>query len=491
MENILRKKEIHVFHRCGQVLAYDVEEMHLFEINSLTKAIFEHAEGKTPVQLAKALSDHFSRDDVSNVLDQLVKLNLLRIFRPEAEKNAIAENDRRRSGEEKQEKKQEMGIKRLVLFVTQDCNLKCRYCFTRSSGNIKTKSMSEDIARAAVDLLFEESNNTDKLIIGFYGGEPMLKFDLIKKIIPYSNRKAEKFHKTVTYTMTTNGTLLTADSIDWLVENKVQITMSIDGDKEIHNRNRIFPNGTGSYEKVFASLTGFIKKGGDIGTITVVSDLNVELKEIAQSLINMGITAVNFAPAISNNGKLDITLPEHMFNHDMDYIDIYSGQYEELVQSFLDNGLLFSETPPLDFGRIFRSLDKREKRVTNCGAAYSRLAIDADGNILPCDNFIGVPSFYMGHVLTGFDSKYQGIFKKIRASGSEICQKCWARHLCGGWCPFFSYNTDGDLKKPVKDQCRINKNHFEIAMGVYSQFKKKRKMMSRQRGEEGRNVGKS
>lgn len=484
MENVLKKKEIHVFNRFGRDLAYDVNHMHLFEINRLTREIFEQVEGKTPDQLAAALSDRFPPTDVSNVLGQLMRLNLVSSRTTEPGK---AEPGITKTGGEN-------GIKRLVLFVSQDCNLECRYCFTRGSGNIKKKNMSEAVARAAVDLIFRESNNAHRLKIGFYGGEPMLRFDLIKKIIPYADQKAGEFHKTVDYTMTTNGTLLTDEAIRFLVENRVQTTVSIDGSREIHDENRVFPDGSGSFDRVFPAFKKLKGKAGDTGTISVVHNFNRHLKDITQSLLNLGIPAVGLAPAISTDGQLNIPVPDNGHNghnNNMDSIDIYGGQYEELVQTFLDNGKLFSEKPPLDFTRIFGSLEKREKRETNCGAAYSRIAVDADGNILPCDNLVGVSKFYMGNVLTGIDKGYQETFKGMRAAECETCRACWARHLCGGWCPFFSYNKHRDLKKPVDAQCRISKNHFEIALGVYSIYKKKKKTMTLHRGPEVPHDGRS
>ena len=475
MEQILKKKEIHLFNRLGRDLAYDVNDMHLFEINPLTKEIFEQVDGKTPGQLITALSDRFPPTEVSGVLEQLMKLNLVGYEtrgpgKTEPGKTVTGVNN---------------GIKRLVLFVTQDCNLECRYCFTRGSGNIKKKYMSEAVARAAVDLLFHESGSAGCLKIGFYGGEPMLRFDLIKTVIPYADRKAGEFHKTVDYTMTTNGTLLTDEAIRFLTEHGVQTTVSIDGSREIHDENRVFPGGPGSFDRVFTAFKKLKEKAGDTGTISVVRNFSRHLEDIARSLLDLGVPAVGLAPAVSLDGHLDMPVPGNESDSSIDSVELYGRQYEELVQTFLDNGMLFSDKPPLDFARIFGSLEKREKRETNCGAAYSRIAVDADGNILPCDNFVGVTEFYMGNVLTGLDKHYQETFKEMRAANSEICRACWARHLCGGWCPFFSYNRHGDLKAPVDAQCRISKNHFEIAMGVYSILKKKKKTTARKQGPGG------
>lgn len=485
MAVVLKKKEIHVFTKFNQNLAYDVNDMHLFEINRLTKEIFQQVDGKIPEQVVAALADQFPPNDVSDVLEQLIKLNLVS-YQPLSQ-GAVEPGDGKTSAESvKQGENPEDGIKRLVLFVSQDCNLECRYCFTRSRGGIQKKHMSEEVARAAVDLLFQESNKVENLAIGFYGGEPMLRFDLIKKIIPYANRKAEELHKTIKYNMTTNGTLLTDEAIQFIVANNIRTALSLDGSRQIHDKNRVFPDGSGSFSRVFPAYTRLKEKAGETTTLAVVGSFDVPIKDIAQSLLDSGIPNIKIAPAVSNTGQLEIPI---LGDGSCDSTDIYNRQYEEFVRYFLDNEMIFQENPPLDFTQVFGYLDKREKRSTNCGAAYTKFAVDAEGNILPCDNFIAEPALYMGNVLTGLDSSYREIFKEMRAANSKTCRACWARNLCGGWCPSFSFNHYNDLKKPVDTQCRLNKNYFEIDMAVYSLFKRRKKAMPQNQGREVQNAG--
>ncbi|MCX6583745.1 MAG: radical SAM protein [Candidatus Aminicenantes bacterium] len=479
MAEVLKKKEIHVFTKLNQDLAYDVNDMHLFEINRLTKEIFEQVDGKTPEQVVAALANRFPPKDVSDVLGQLIKLNLVGHRLPI------------RGALEQQGEIPDDGIKRLVLFVSQDCNLNCRYCYTRYTGNIQKKNMSEAVARAAVDLLFREANKVDDLAISFYGGEPMLRFDLIKTIIPYANRKAEELQKNIKYTMTTNGALLTDEAIEFLALNKVNIMVSLDGRREIHDENRVYADGSGSFAKVFPAFTKMKEKADGTRTLSVMHSFDIPMKDIAQSLLDLGSPNFNILPAISGNGQLIIPAGGDVGDGNCDSIDIYNRQFEEMAAYFLDNGMMFREKPPIDFAWIFEKLEKKEKREINCGAAYMKLTVDADGNILPCDHFIGETAFYMGNVLTNLDRSCRETFKQMRAANSETCRACWARSLCGGWCPFYSFNRYHDLKKPVNDQCKLNKNDFEIAMGVYSILKKRKKTMPQNQNKEAHNVHES
>lgn len=476
MAELLTKKEIHVFTKFSRNLAYDVNDMNLFEINELTKEIFRQVDGKTPEQLVTALAEQFPPEEVSAVLEQLTKLNLVN-SRPPMPRTV-----------EPRGEIPDDGIKRMDLFISQDCNLNCLYCYTRHSGNIQKKNMSEAVARAAVDLLFREANKIDNLTISFYGGEPMLRFDLIKTIIPYSNRKAKERHKTVKYSMTTNGTLLTDDAIEFLAENKVNTMVSLDGPREIHDKNRIFTDGSGSFARVFPAFTKLREKAEGTRTLSVMRSFDIPMKNIAQSLLDLGSSDFNIFPAISGGGQLIVPTDG---NGSGDNIAIYNRQFEEMVAYFLDNGMMFREKPPIDFSWLFKILDKKEKRKINCGAAYMRIAVDADGNILPCDHFIGENAFYMGNVLTDLGRSYQETFKQVRAANSETCRGCWARNLCGGWCPFYSFNHFGDIKKPVDAQCRLNKNDFEIALGLYSIFKKRKKTMPQNQNTEAHNAHES
>jgi uncharacterized protein len=466
MKDVLKRKELHIFNKYGKNLVFDVNDMNLFEINNLTRAILEQVEGKNPVQLTATLSDRFSAEQVSKVLDQLMKLKLVGFQLPEPGKTETSYEDCENGKE---------SISRAILYVTQDCNLKCRYCLTQRGGNIKKKKMSEEVAQSAVDLLFRESNDARDLTIGLYGGEPLLEFNLIKRIIRYANQKAGEWDKKINYTLTTNGTLLTDEILDFLSDNKVNITLSIDGNQETHDTNRVFPDGSGSFSKTFTALSKMKEKGINISTITVVGSLKTSLKDISQALIDMGISKMVITPAVSPDGQLIIPGTD---------IERYNREYENMVQYLLDNDTLWQKNSPINFSTVFKFLDKKVKNKTNCNAGYGRISIDPDGNILPCDNFIGIPRYYMGNVFSEMDKAHQKTFKKIRAAYSQTCQECWARHLCGGWCPYFSHNRNNEPGQPVDMFCKFGKNYFEIALSIYSHYKKKQKMSPKNKNQE-------
>lgn len=463
MKQLLQKKELHIFNIFDQTLAFDVNDMHLFEINPLAKAILEQAEGETPGRLVSALADRFPSEKVSPVVDQLMKIGLLGYQPPSHGESGNPPGN------------QAVPMKSVTLFVTQDCNLRCRYCHPMREGNIAKKNMSKEVALAAVDLLFKESGNTADLTISFYGGEPLLQFDLIKTIVRNSNRKAGELNKNITFSITTNGTLLTEEIINFLADNNIHVTLSIDGGPDTHDANRVFPGGTGSYAKLFDGYTRLKKRTGHIVSLAVVNNLQTSLEDIARSIQDIGIPVVAVAPAIRADGELDFGDSE---------VERYNRDFHDMVRYFLDNGLFLREMPPIDFSGVFKYLHKRSRNETSCNASYEKIAVDADGNILPCANFLGKSRFLMGNVLEGMDKSLQKTFKDLRVTNNQTCRSCWARYLCGGGCPYYSSNRYEDLEKPVETLCEINKNHFEVAMGVYSYLQKQKGMKTVRKNQE-------
>lgn len=456
MGKVLKRRDMHLFSRLGRNLAFDVNDLHLFEINTLTGAILRAADGKTPAQLTAALADRYDKDEVAGVVEQLMKLDLIGFQPPETDGPESSGADRPDT---------DATLTKMVLYVTQDCNLRCRYCLTRRGGNIKDKYMSGAVARAAVDLFLEKASRAEDLTISLYGGEPLLNFDLVKEVVGYAGGKVKASGQRINYSMTTNGTLLTDEVIDFACRHRFRILLSLDGDRRIHDANRVFPDGSGSFDKVMSGLCRLKKRLSHVEAAAVVRDLSPGLTRIASALVDLGVGIGDLAPAISIDGKFDF---------DDDNIGRYCREFEEMVRHFMESDALMQPYSPITFSAVFKSLEEKSRRDTACIGGIGKIAVDPDGHILPCDNFIGNPDFYIGHVSTGIDKERRQMFRPFRAANQSICRICWARYLCGGWCPYYSFARYGDLEKPLETLCEMNRNYFEVALAVYSYYKKKR-----------------
>lgn len=453
MEKTLKTREIHIISKFGKELVFDVNTLNLFSINRLTRRILEEANGKTSDDLVRLLSSQFDPGDISKVLKQLMALRLVGydITGPESLSPSPPESDRLY-----------VGIKSISLFVTQNCNLRCRYCLTRRTGHIVNKNMSLDVAQSSIDLLLRESNDLDEVIVGFYGGEPMLRFDLIRRIIDYARPRAERAGKKIIFSATTNGTSLTDDMVDYLADHQVSLLWSIDGDRDKHDTNRIFPDGSGSFDRLMPAFTRWKDKADHVAVLAVIHQLVPGLKRIADSLLGLGIHQIKIPPAVGPDGLLDMV--------DAD-IDRYNEEFIDMIRHFLENRLYMGTYPPYDFSTTHKRLEQKKRNPTSCSAGFRRFSVDPEGNILPCDNFIGESDFYMGNVLTGFDKTYQELFRAMRADNNPTCRSCWSRNLCGGWCPYYSLLRHKKLDQPVETHCKLFLNYFEVALAAYSEIK--------------------
>lgn len=453
----LTLKELHGFEKFGRHLVFDIEAMRLYQVNGLAREILDHAENRSPLEVMEALALQYPRRQTGEVLAQLMQLGLV-AYKP----LAVAD-------EPLEPAKKPGGIARAVLYVSQDCNLACRYCLTRGGGNIVKQHMSEAVARAAVDLLIAESGQCRHLTLGFYGGEPLLNVKCIKAIVPYARQQAARHDKEITFTLTTNGTLLTRETADFIAEHDIRVLLSVDGSREGHDANRIYPDGSGTFDRVMKGLDLLKEKTGGVAMLTVARTGKTRMTELARTLLDLGAPPVQIAPAISPKGRLDNGDGEE--DREDELVDRHNHEYEEMTAYFLENGGLEGDRPVMDFSRLFALIDQRTPVQVNCSAGYGRIAVDPEGNILPCDNFIGLPEFYMGNVLDGMAKHHQNTFKRARASASPVCSSCWARPLCGGWCPYFSYLREGRTDRPAEPFCRMSRGYLETALGVYSVLK--------------------
>ena len=447
MNDLIQAKELHLFKRLDTFLAFDVNDLHLFEVNEEAYALLREAAGKSARQTVDALANRFDRDTLTDILGQLMDAGLLGFALPSPRPPDYED---------------EFGFKSVTLFVSQDCNLRCRYCLTLHDGNIVKKKMSKETARKAVDLLFREAGDRRDLSIGFFGGEPLLNVEAIKAAVDYAGQKAEETGKTITYTITTNGTLINDEMAAFFKKHKITVALSVDGSREIHDANRVFSNGQGSFAQVLKGIETLKAHDNFIGAVAVVHDRRYRFKDVVLPIIESGVANVKITTAIGKDGGIPIV------DGDPDW---YGGVYEELVQHLLKRELLFADPPPISFPQTFKALESKKSPRTACSGSYGQVMVGPDGRIFPCENFIGRDAFCMGHVASGLDKSLQDSFRFQRASNNEECRECWARNVCGGWCPYYSWINHGHLAQPVKSMCVVKRSYLEVAMAAYSQYK--------------------
>lgn len=359
----------------------------------------------------------------------------------------------------------------LVLNVSQTCNLSCRYCY----GNNGTYSsdipfMSLETAKAAIDFLIRGSVDRKTYEIIFFGGEPLLNFQLIKGVVGLCKqielRKGGKFK----FSITTNATVIDDEMIDFFKANQFGIMVSFDGDKNFHDKNRPFKGGHGSFDVVSRNIKLLASHFPIIGRVTLVRDMvnGRILNKIIENGRLLGINSIHLSPVdCTKVGPETIALANYHMNKLLDFFDKSTENNLRKLSLGDNNKIIFDP-----YAYIIRSFaEKRVKRRYRCGAFFGMRTVSTDGKIYPCHRFVGLRPFIIGNIWNGIDYyKVMKILENFDEIRHSICRKCWLNNLCGGPCYYNVANLDGTFNTPTTSFCRIQKRYYKTAMFFLCQY---------------------
>jgi uncharacterized protein len=354
-------------------------------------------------------------------------------------------------------------LKTLILHLTDACNLNCRYCY-HSQWNVKSggkKVMAIDVARRAVDFLFEHAGDLEEVVIVFFGGEPLLNFKVIPEVVDYAHQKAAEKGKKVNFAITTNGTLLSEDIIDFFDAKNIGITISIDGFENLHDRYRRFPDGSPSYGVLLPKIKRLLNQAVNkpaVARVTLVENPG-KVPQILDHLLGLGFAEVGFAPVTTGHSDYQLN------NHDM---DLLLREFQSLSRNFLDAA---GERKFYGFSNIIDmlvSLHQGEVMNYPCGAGLGLFSIDPEGRLYLCQRFTGENEFCMGDIFNGFNHKKLGAFRaQAEISNKTDCKQCWVRTLCTGGCYHEACVREGSHLKPNLHYCEWIKQWSLIGLHTY------------------------
>ena len=388
------------------------------------------------------------------------------------ELNSILETESEKAEREKFEYKgKNTTVKALCLHICHDCNLCCEYCFA-SGGTYKTarQYMSEKTAKAAIDFLIANSGFRKNIEIDFFGGEPLLNFDVVKSAVDYGKKQAKAHNKVLTYTMTTNAVLLDKETIDFLNEEMDNVVISVDGRRDVHERVRKAVNNESTYDVILNNAKEFVKVRGSKryyirGTFTA---LNTDFAEDVKVLSDEGFHQISIEPVV---------LPkDHKLAIRDEQIPQILDEYERLANLYLDR---FGTEKWFSFFHVLIDLENGpclHKRLNGCGAGSEYLAILPNGDIYPCHQFAGEDGFLMGNVLDGgdFDREIQSRFASVNVTVKSECKDCFAKYTCSGGCAANAYHYEGDITKVYPASCEMARKRLETALVLYAKEKDKK-----------------
>lgn len=422
-----------IFNQEGRKFLYSVEDSALFEIDDKLEQVME-------------LSGHTAQDMLSELvmvkkMDPEEVKNMIRMI---AEAGLIEDSDT-----EKRENKIELSA--ITLMVCQECNMKCAYCYGECGEYNNKGKMSLETAIKAVDYLIENSTD-DKLGISFLGGEPLMNFELIKKVIEYCGEKSKETGKQFAYTITTNGTLLTKEKEEFLIANKVKLQISIDGTKKAHDSMRYFENKKPSYD-VVVEKTKNLREKGLVTARATLSPANLDYVKTFEHLDELGFAGVPIAPA---KNLLDEVDRKKEYIEFMKYADYFKQQVKDRN---IDKVNKMTE-----FTKALEKIDNAGKREYGCGAFHRMYAVDIDGCLYPCHRFVGLPEFCVGSI---YDEQRREVEKWLYVDERRKCSKCWLKNLCGGGCAYENYVQTGSINEASTDFCKHMNLLFKTAISAY------------------------
>ncbi len=351
-------------------------------------------------------------------------------------------------------------IKALCLHVAHTCNLNCEYCFASQGKYHGDRAlMTLDVGKRALDFLVENSGSRTNLEVDFFGGEPLMNWEVVKDIVRYG-RELEKTHnKKFRFTLTTNGVLLDDDVIDFANKEMHNVVLSLDGRKEIHDHLRKTVNGKGSYDTIVPKFQHFIEKRGDKGYYMrgTFTHNNTDFTNDIFHMADLGFTELSMEPVVCK--------PDDPYALTEEDLPVLFEQYE-----ILSKEMLRREKQGKGFTFYHYMIDLKAgpciyKRISGCGSGTEYMAVTPWGELFPCHQFVGDEKYSMGNIWDGVTNKeVQQEFKLCNAYARKECRDCWAKLYCSGGCAANSYHATGSITGVYDYGCKLFKKRMECAI---------------------------
>lgn len=436
--NIVHFNDFRVFPVGEQTYIFDIENGRIVRVDARTLRIIKNNDLPKNVLYHKC-GNEFELEEFETLLDSMERVEFLS-YVEKAEKARYVKED----------------VVGITLMLVQGCNLACSYCFGDEGSYYDAGKMTKEVAFAAIDYLVDHTSK-EKVLVTFFGGEPLLAVDLIEQIIDYCKTKDKVF----TFSMTTNGTLVNDEISKLIVDNKISTIISIDGNKEKNDINRYYKNGKGSYNETIKQ-TEFLRNEYGVTSRATLTPKNLDMIAIFEHMDRLGFKNVPMTPA--NNLLTDLDYLEYI-NSDIRLVEyavelIQNKKYEQVKKlTFIYSALI--------------SLHYGVDRKFGCGAGIRDVAIDIHGDIYPCHRFVSCKETCIGNLFYTFEENEKqresyldkSVISNIKSN--TICSKCWIRRYCAGGCVSENYDENKDLLAQAPRSCFHKQTFYEKLISVY------------------------
>ena len=351
-------------------------------------------------------------------------------------------------------------VKALCLHVAHTCNLNCSYCFASQGHYHGDRAvMSLEVGKRALDFLIENSGTRRNLEVDFFGGEPLMNFDVVKELVAYARVREKECGKNFRFTLTTNGLLINDDVIDFANRECSNVVLSLDGRREVHDRFRVDYAGNGSWERIVPKFQKLVeaREGKNYYMRGTFTHANPDFLEDIKVMLDLGFNELSMEPVVCAQGD-----PSALTDEDL---PIVLEQYEKLAELMLER---HRAGKPFTFYHYMIDLKGGPciyKRISSCGSGTEYMAVTPWGDLYPCHQFVGEEEFKLGNVFDGVDNKaVQEDFASCNVYARPECADCWAKLYCSGGCAANAYHATGSVRGVYKYGCELFRKRMECAI---------------------------
>lgn len=447
---------IHQYKMGGYNIVLDPNSGSVHSVDEVAYDIIGMYENHTPEEITKEIVDRYGEkegvtpEDVAEVLNDIETLKKEgKLFSEDTYQNLAIDFKNRPTV-----------IKAMCLHIAHDCNLACKYCFAGEGEYCGDRSlMSFEVGKQAFDFLIANSGTRKNLEVDFFGGEPLMNFEVVKQLVAYA-REQEKIHnKNFRFTLTTNGVLLDEKVMDFANKEMYNVVLSLDGRKETNDRMRVSRNGKGSYDLILPKFKEMVKRRGDKeyyirGTYT---HYNTDFTKDILHMADLGFTKLAMEPVVAS--------PDAPYALKEEDLPVLFDQYEKLAAEMVrreKNGkgfTFFHYMIDLEGGPCIA------KRIAGCGVGTEYVAVTPWGDLYPCHQFVGDENYLLGNVFDGItNEEVRSRFKMCNIYTRPQCNDCFARLYCSGGCSANAYHATGSIEGIYELGCKLHRKRVECAI---------------------------
>ena len=444
---------IHQYKSNGYNIVLDVESGAVHVVDDITYDVISLYEENSADEIISKLKSSYNEDEIRECISEVKEL---------VEDGQLFTEDIYEPFVEKFKEKRQTVVKALCLHIAHDCNLACKYCFAEEGEYHGRRAlMSFEVGKKALDFLVANSGNRVNLEVDFFGGEPLMNWDVVKQLVAYGRSLEEPNNKKFRFTLTTNGVLLNDEVMEFVNKEMSNVVLSLDGRKEVNDRMRPFRTGKGSYDLIVPKFQKLAESRNQTnyyirGTFT---RNNLDFSEDVKHFADLGFKQMSIEPVVGPEED-----PYSIREQDLPKI---MEEYDKLALEYIDR---YKKGNGFNFFHFMIDLTQGPcvyKRLSGCGSGTEYLAVTPWGDFYPCHQFVGNEDFLMGNVDEGITKpELVKEFGNCNVYSKEKCKNCFAKFYCSGGCAANSYNFHGTINDAYDIGCEMQRKRVECSIMI-------------------------